>query len=91
VEDSAGLENALNAGKFDLVVMDVANAEELGRRVSSAQSKPVLLPVAFQASREEQSAAQKKYHCLLRLPARPENYLVAIDQAMDWKLKATRQ
>lgn len=89
VEDHAALEKALKAGKFDLVVADVANAEELGRRLMSAQSKPVLLPVAFQASREEQSAAQKRYHCLLRAPGKPENYLVAIDQAMDWKLKGT--
>jgi hypothetical protein len=48
----------------------------------------VLLPVAFKASKEEQSAAQKKYHCLLKAPSDVDNYLAAIDQAMDWKLKA---
>ena len=87
VEDPSGLENALNGGKFDLVIADVANANELSQRVSSAPSRPVLLPVAFQASKDEQSAAQKKYHCLLKAPGNPENYLVAIDQAMEWKLK----
>jgi len=65
VEDPAGLENALKGAKYDLVVVDVANANELSQRVLSAPSKPVLLPVAFRASKEEQSAAQKKYHCLL--------------------------
>jgi ABC-type amino acid transport substrate-binding protein len=87
VEDATGLDNALKGGKYDLVMADVANANELSQRVLSAPSKPVLLPVAFQASKEEQSAAQKKYHCLLKAPSNPENYLVAIDQAMDWKLK----
>jgi ABC-type amino acid transport substrate-binding protein len=87
VEDPAGLDNALKVGKYDLVMADVANANELSQRLLSARSKPVLLPVAFQASKEEQSAAQKKYHCLLKAPGNPENYLVAIDQAMDWKLK----
>jgi hypothetical protein len=88
VEDHAALDSALKAGKYDLVVADVANAGELSQRVLSAPSKPVILPVAFQASKEEQSAAQKKYHCLLKAPGSPDNYLEAIDRAMDWKLKA---
>jgi ABC-type amino acid transport substrate-binding protein len=91
VEDAAGLDNALQAGKYDLVMMDVAIANELSQRLLSASSRPVLLPVAFQASKEEQSAAQKKYHCLLKAPGNSENYLVAIDQAMDWKLKTANR
>jgi ABC-type amino acid transport substrate-binding protein len=87
VEDSAGLDNALKAGKYDVVMADVSNAGELSQEVSSAASKPVLLPVAFRASKEEQSAAQKKYHCLLKAPGNTDNYLDAIDQAMEWKLQ----
>jgi ABC-type amino acid transport substrate-binding protein len=87
VDDSAGLDNALKAGKFDLVVADVADANGLSQQVSSAASKPILLPVVFKASKEEQSAAQKKYHCLLKAPGNPENYLEAIDHAMELKLK----
>ena len=91
LEDSAGLEDALKSGKFDLVVADVADASALSQKVSSAASKPILLPVAFKASKEEQSTAQKKYHCLLKVPGNPENYLEAIDHAMELKLKgATR-
>jgi hypothetical protein len=88
VEDPAGLDNALKANKYDLVLADVANASEISEYLSAAPSKPVVLPVAFKASKEEQSAAQKKYHCLLKAPGDPENYLAAIDQALDWKLKA---
>ena len=87
VEDSAGLDNALKAGKYDVVVADVANANEMSAQVSSAASKPILLPVAFKASKEQQSAAQKRYHCLLKAPANPENYLEAIDHAVELKLK----
>jgi len=88
VEDPSGLDTALKAGKYDVVMADVASAGEISQHLSSAPSKPVLLPVAFKASKEEQSAAQKKYHCLLKAPSDTENYLAAIDQAMDWKLKA---
>jgi DNA-binding NtrC family response regulator len=87
VEDTAGLDSALKAGKYDVVVADMASAGEVSQHLLSATSKPVLLPVAFKASKEEQSAAQKKYHCLLKAPSDVENYLAAIDQAMDWKLK----
>ena len=91
IEDSAGLDNALKAGKYDVIVTDVANANEMSRQVSLATSKPVVLPVAFKASKEEQSAAQKRYHCLLKAPGNPGNYLEAIDRAMELKLKgATR-
>src|SRR5579871_6972750 len=88
VEDASGFDNALKAGKYDVVVADVASANDLSQEVSSAPSKPVLLPVAYKASKEEQSAAQKKYHCLLKAPGDTNNYLVAIDQAMELKLKA---
>jgi hypothetical protein len=88
VEDRTALDSALKTGKYDLVMADVGNASELNERVISAPSKPVLLPVAFQASKEEESAAQKKYHCLLKAPRNPDNYLEAIDRAMEWKLKA---
>jgi len=88
VEDAAGLDNALKAGKYDLVVADVANANELNQLVSSAPSRPVLLPVGFKQTKEEQSATQKKFHCLLKAPSDTNHYLAAIDQAMEWKLKA---
>jgi ABC-type amino acid transport substrate-binding protein len=87
VEDHAALDSALRAGKYDLVIADVANANELSERLLLAPSKPIVLPVAFQASKAEQAAAQKKYHCLLKAPGDPDNYLEAIDQAMEWKLK----
>ena len=63
------------------------NAGELSQQLASSSSKPVLLPVAFKASKQEQSAAQKKYHCLLKAPGNTENYLDAIDRAMELRLK----
>ena len=87
VENPDRLDIALRAGKYDLVLTDIADAEEVNRRVLLAPSKPMLLPVAFRASKEEQSAAQRRYHCLLKAPGSPESYLAAIDQAMDRKLK----
>jgi len=91
VEDAAGLNRALKSGKYDVVMADMSQASEVSQEVASAASKPVVLPVAYKPSKEEQSEAQKKFHCLLKAPGNTENYLAAIDQAMEWKLKgATR-
>jgi ABC-type amino acid transport substrate-binding protein len=87
VEDASGINDALKAGKYDVVLVDVADANGLSQQVASAASKPVLLPVAFKASKEEQSEAQKKYHCLLKVPGSSDNYLEAIDHAIELKLK----
>jgi hypothetical protein len=88
IEDPAALDSALKGGKYDVVVADIANAAELSLQLPAAPGRPVLLPVAFKAPKEEMTAAQKRYHCLLKAPGDVENYLSAIDQAMDWKLKA---
>jgi hypothetical protein len=87
-EDPAGLDSALRSGKYDVVLADVAVADELGQRLQSATSHPVVLPVAYKVSKAEQSLAQKKFHCLLKGPGDTEHYLAAIDQAMEWKARA---
>ena len=91
VEDAAGLNRALKSGKYDVVMADMSQAREVILEASSAASKPVVLPVAYKASKEDQVAAQKKYHCLLKAPGNTDNYLAAIDQAMEWKLKGIPQ
>lgn len=85
VEDLEKLDGALKTGKYDLVLADMAVASELGPRLNSALSRPVVLPVAYNAAKADQSAAQKRFHCLLRVPSGSEQYLEAIDQAMQWK------
>jgi hypothetical protein len=91
VEDAVGLHAALKSGKYDLVMADMSHAGEASRDAESAASRPVVLPVAYKPSKEEQSAAQKTYHCLLKTPGGTENFLAAIDEAMEWKLKVARR
>ena len=87
VDDLAKLDGALKAGKYDLVVADMAVAGELSQRLSSSPSRPVVLPVAYNVAKADQVAAQKKFHCLLKIPSGPDQYLEAIDQAMQWKAR----
>jgi DNA-binding NtrC family response regulator len=88
IEDLARLDGALKAEKYDLVIADVAVADQLSERVKSSPFRPVVLPVAYKSTKVEDSATQKKYHCLLKAPADSDQYFEAIDQALQWKAKA---
>ena len=91
VEDGTNLDEALKTTKYDLVLADVAVAESLSERLQSSPFRPVVLPVAYKSTKQENSATQKKFHCLLKTPTNSEAYFDAIDQALQWKAKiATR-
>lgn len=91
IDDATGFDDALKAGKYDLVMADVAVADGLSPRVTASTFHPVILPVSYKGKKVEDSAAQKKYHCLLKTPSDSFQYFEAIDQALQWKAKtATR-
>lgn len=87
IEDAAKLDDALKAEKYDVVLADVAVADELSQRMRSSPSRPVVLPVSYKSTKAEDSATQKKFHCILKAPSGSEQYFEAIDQALQWKAK----
>jgi DNA-binding NtrC family response regulator len=87
-EDAASFDSALKAQKYDVVLADVTLADQLSQRVTSSPFRPVLLPVAYQSTKQEDSATQKKFHCLLKTPSDSDRYFEAVDQALQWKAKA---
>jgi CheY-like chemotaxis protein len=91
VEDGAKLDEALKATKYDLVLADVAVADSLSQRLQSSPFQPVVWPVAYKSTKQEDSATQKKFDCLLKAPTSSDAYFESIDQALQWKAKvATR-
>lgn len=87
LDDTAELDEALKAERYDVLLADVAVADELRQRVRSSPSQPVVLPVSYKSTKAEESAAQKKFHCLLKAPSGSDQYFEAIDQALQWKSK----
>jgi hypothetical protein len=83
------LDEALRAQKYDLLLVDAGEADNLERHAQSAASKPVVLPVVSQSSKSAAAEAEKKFHCVLTAPNSPGRYLLAIDRAMEFKLKAS--
>lgn len=82
--------NALNVGKYDIVMADFSDAGSLESVVASAPSKPVLVPFIFKGAKTakaEMAAAEKQYRCVLMAPNRVGHYLAAVDKAMELRSK----
>lgn len=88
LDDGARLDQVLRSQKYDLVLVDVSNAENLEREAQAVPSKPIVLPVVYHSTKAAAAEAQKKFHCVLTAPGSPSRYLLAIDRAMEVKLKA---
>lgn len=87
-DDPDRLDEMLRAHKYDLLLVDAGDADELERQAQSVPSKPMVVPVVPQSSKAAAAQAEKKFHCVLTAPNSPGRYLSAIDRAMDFKLKA---
>jgi hypothetical protein len=86
--DPARLEEMLRAQKYDLLLVDAGDAENLQRQAQSVSSKLVMVPVVSQPGKAAAAQAEKKFHCVLTVPNSLGRYLSAIDRAMEFKLKS---
>jgi hypothetical protein len=88
LDNLARLDEALRAQKYDLLLVDAGDADNMERAVEALPSKPVVVPVVYKSSSAAAAQAEKKFHCLLTAPSSSVRYLSAIDRAMEFKLKA---
>ena len=82
VEDAPGLDEALKTGKYDLLLIDVADAQGLEQQARSAPSMPMVLPVVYRSTKADAATVQKRFHCILKAPGSADRYLAALDEAM---------
>jgi hypothetical protein len=87
VENRQDLEGALKAGKYDIVLTVLSEANSLAGVVAAAPSKPLLIPLVFKGAKSEIATAEKQYQCVLKAPNRVGHYLATVDKAMDLKSK----
>jgi hypothetical protein len=81
VGDATGLEGALKAKRFDLVIADVNDSNGLEQELG-ASARTTVVPVLFQPTAEELAAAEKRYGCALKAPGKSSDYLDVIDAAL---------
>jgi DNA-binding NtrC family response regulator len=74
-------EAAMARGGWDLVLVDVADTIVVPRQGPNTNA-PIVLPVAFNATRSELAAAKKQHQRILNTPIKNQSFLDAIDHAL---------
>jgi hypothetical protein len=82
VHDERGLEAALARGGYDIVLAGMSDLGALAPRLGAGPSAPVLLPLLYDPTPEELSAAEHRYRCVMRSPGKKQHFLAVIDDAM---------
>jgi hypothetical protein len=82
VESEAALVRVLRSERVDLVLTDVADADRTSTEGAASASKPTVLPVMYEPSREEAKRIEARYQCRLKSSDRADRYLRTIDDAM---------
>ena len=87
VEDERALARAMESDRVDLVLTDSADADRVAKQADTAPSRPRVLPVMFEPTKEEAKAVEQRYQCRLTASDRSVRYLAAIDDAMKARKK----
>ena len=82
VEDKSSLARLLLEKKYDLVLADFSDVGLVVQSLTSALSKPTLLPVLFKPSKQQAAAAIKEHPFVLKAPGDILQHLDAIEDAM---------
>ena len=84
------LAEGLRTGRPDLVLASFADAPGLEEMVATASSRPLLLPFVYKGTQADLSAAERRYRCVLKAPARSGHWLATLDKAMELRQKQSR-
>ena len=84
VETPAEFEKALTQGGWDLILVELADAEAVSKRV---QSHAIVLPIVVNAKVAEMKQAKKQYPVVLKAPTKSQTFLAVIDEALASRLK----
>ena len=82
VESETEVQKALDTGKYDVVLADVADVPELRKRCGASASKPAVLPLLYKPTSEELSAAEKEANCHVQPSKKSSDLLAVIDETM---------
>ena len=89
LDDASKLADTLNAGRYDIVLADFADAIAFEPQVRQAATKPALVPVMYQRSKADVAAAEKQFVCLLKAPERISRFLSVLDDLMKTRKRTT--
>lgn len=81
------LDEALDRGKYDLVLIDISDAATTAQKLQGLYSHTVVVPVLNEGTKAEASTLAKQYHVVLKTPGKSGAYLSVLDEAMEIKAR----
>lgn len=78
---------ALKSGEFDIVLMDVSESEGVSEKVTHASSRPTIVPLLFNPTREELATIERQNSCAVQFTKRSHELLLVIDDVMKQRLQ----
>jgi len=78
VATAAEFDSALNRGGWDLVIVGIADAPAVSRRLEN--NSPILLPVALNLTDSQMKQAKVQYEVVLKGPVKRASFLNAVDE-----------
>jgi hypothetical protein len=85
------LDTRLQTGQFNIIVADMSDIGDLQRRLGEATSRAVVIPVAYQLTKEESRELAKQCRFVIKAPSRAAEYLNTIAQAVRSRSTASRK
>jgi hypothetical protein len=80
----------LNRGGWDAVLVSLEDAQALSERLGALADRPAVVPVTLNASDATVQQARKTYPVVLRVPAKDNAFLSAIDKAVEQRSKSRK-
>jgi hypothetical protein len=85
VATAAEFDSALNRGGWDLVIVGIADAQAVSKRLEN--NSPILLPVALNLTDSQMKQAKVQYEVVLKGPVKRASFVDAVDEAFAHRSK----
>ena len=86
VQGADNLREVLASGQYDVVLSSIAEVANLQRQIESSSSKPVIVPVVVKGTNAA-GLNQKQFRYIVKDPNSGDQYLDAIEGAMDSRMR----
>ena len=90
VNTRSEFEQQLRDGRWDAVLVSLPDAKAVSDRLRGTEHPPVVIPVTLNATDEVVKQTRKQYPVVLRVPAKDDAFLSAIDKALEHKPKSPK-
>ena len=82
VDELSDLYQELTNRSYDIVLTDLSEADLVAQQTETSESKPSVLPVIYNPSREEIKQVRKQYNNVLKRPSKQGYLLAVIEETM---------